>query len=236
MAEDQATEGAKPFVIPVKGGGKVEVVSKDIPDNVYHAALVIGLKDLINRGMTKVGPLKVDPAKGHTTEDVEASAAKALEIAQKNLAALKEGKLPRMVGQKAADGKVPGVVMTEARRLAKNLIKDEIKAAGGKISHYEPKDITAAANALLATDEGKALLAQAQANVDARTAAVEAKPKATVEDLQSKLGISVSASKVKAAEEKKAKSKAGGDAVLSAAKAGQLKTRSKGKGGASANA
>jgi hypothetical protein len=219
------------YTIPVKGGGKVEVDSKELPDNVYNMALSIGLKDLVNRGMTKVGPLKVDAAKGHGEAEVAASAAKALEIAQKNLANLKEGKLPRMAGVKASDSKIPGVVMTEARRLAKNLIKDEIKKAGGKISHYEPKDITAAANALLAGEDGKDLLTQAQANVDARAAAVEAKPAvASIDELQAKLGISVSADKVAKANEKKAKAKAGqdaGGAVLSAAKAGQLKTRTK---------
>lgn len=214
------------YKVPIKGGGTIVVESLNVfPDQVFAVIAVNGLKDLFNRGMTKIGPLKVDAAKGHTEADVAASAAKAMEIAQKNFDNLKEGKLPRMAGVKASDSKVPGVVMTEARRLAKNLIKDEIKKSGGKISHFEPKDITAAANAYLASDEGKEQLTMAQANVDARSKMVEEKPVTSLADLQAKLGISVSDTKVKAAEAKKAKAKAAGTDVLSAAAAGKVKQR-----------
>lgn len=217
---------ATSYKIPIKGGGVVtfEGVAQ-FPDNVYVAIITAGLKDLLNRGMTKIGPLKIDPTKGVDETTVAASAAKAKEIADKNYANLLEGKLPRMAGVKASDSKVPGVVMTEARRLAKNLIKDEIKKSGGKISHFEPKDITAAANAYLASDEGKELLTMAQANVDARSKVVEEKPVTSLADLQAKLGISVSDTKVKAAEAKKAKAKAAGTDVLSAAAAGKVKQR-----------
>lgn len=209
-----------------KGGGHIEFFTNKvgddpgIPDEVYAAALSLGFKDLLNRGMTKIKSFK-------NLSDAEKEGAKkaAMEVAEKNLANLRAGKLPRMAGVKSTDDKIPGVVMTEARRLAKNLIKDEIKAAGGKISHYEAKDITAAANAYLETEEGKALLVQAQANVEARTKAVEAKPAATLEDLQAKLKIAASPKKVAKAEEKKAAAKAAGNAVLSAAKAGQVKAR-----------
>ncbi len=205
-----------------KGGGVIEVDTKaDLEDDtVYAAVLMLGLKDLLNRGMTKI-----KSPKNLVGEDAEKAKAAAMAQAQKNLEALKAGKLPRMAGQKSGDDKIPGVVMTEARRLAKNLIKDEIKAAGGKISHYEAKDITAAANAYLETDEGKSLVEVAKANVEARSKAVEAKPVTDIAELQSKLGIAVSAKKVKEAEEKKKKSQEAGAAVLSAAQAGKVKTR-----------
>ena len=203
-----------------KGGAPILVNTGDLPDNVYQAALAIGLKDLLNRGMSKI-----KSNKDLEGEDKAKNQAAAMAQAEKNLANLKEGKMPRMVGVKTADGKVAGVVMTEARRLAKNLIKDEIKKAGGKISHYEAKDITAAANALLETEEGKALLAQAQKNVDDRNKIVEEKPATDLATLQEKLKINVSAAKVAKAEKEKAAKKGKGEAILSAAKAGQIKTR-----------
>ena len=216
-----------------KGGGTVEVLTTDLPDEVYAVVLSLGLKDLMNRGMTKI-----KSPKNLTGDDAEKAKAAAMEQAEKNLVNLKAGKLPRIAGVATAkDSKIPGVVMTEARRLARNLIKDEIKATGGKISHYEAKEITNSANVFLTTEEGKVLLEQARANVDARNKAVEEKPKATLADLEAKLGISVSAAKVKEAEAKKAKSKAAGDAVLSAAQAGKVKVRSAKPGkGAPANA
>lgn len=213
-------EGTTIQVGITKGGAPISVLTSDLPDNVYQAALAIGLKDLLNRGMSKI-----KSNKDLEGEDKAKNQAAAMAQAEKNLAALKEGKMPRMVGVKTGDGKVAGVVMTEARRLAKNLIKDEIKKAGGKISHYEAKDITSAANALLETDEGKGLLAQAQKNVDDRNKAVEEKPGVDLESLQAKLGISISAAKVAKAEKEKASKKVAGAAILSAAKAGQIKTR-----------
>lgn len=213
-------EGTTIAVNITKGGAPISVLTSDLPDNVYQAALAIGLKDLLNRGMSKI-----KSNKDLEGDDKAKNQAAAMAQAEKNLAALKEGKMPRMVGVKTGDGKVAGVVMTEARRLAKNLIKDEIKKAGGKISHYEAKDITAAANALLETEEGKALLVQAQKNVDDRNKVAEATPAIDLATLQSKLGINVSATKVQKAEAEKAAKKGKGEAILSAAKAGQIKTR-----------
>lgn len=212
------------LAVAIKGGGSIAVATSELPDNVYAAALAIGMKDLLNRGMTKI---KVrENGKALSGDQAEAAKAAALEIANKNYANLKQGKLPRMVGASKGDDKLPGVVKTEAMRLARNLIKDEIKAAGGKISHYEAKDITAAAAAFLETEEGKGMIVTAQANVAARAEAKAAiPPVATLADLQSKLGINVSAKKVEQAEKKKEKEMVAGNAVLSAAKAGNVKTR-----------
>lgn len=225
---------ASDYTVPVKGGGKIELEKGFItalPDHVYKAVIIAGMKDLLNRGMTKIGPLKVDATKGHDEATVAATAVAAMAVAEKNLANLKDGKLPRMAGVKAPKTGVSGEVMTEARRLARLLIKDEIKATGAKISHYSAKDISEAANAYLAGDDGPAMIAKAQANVDARGEAVASKPTPTIAELEARLGISVSATKVAAAEKEKAKKaeqKAAGGNVLSAAKAGTLKTRSKG--------
>jgi hypothetical protein len=57
-------------------------------------------------------------------------------------------------------------IMTEARRLAKNLIKDEMKRQGIRISYVEAKDITALANELLLDEHaGYALRRKAKANL-----------------------------------------------------------------------
>jgi len=66
--------------------------------------------------------------------------------------------------------KVSGVVMTEARRLAKEVVKNEIRAAGMKISHVEASEITKAANEIIASDPS--YIETAQANIEARTAKV----------------------------------------------------------------
>lgn len=128
--------------IPVtKGKGTVDIDPETIPVEVYAEALRLGLKELVNRGMSKVTVAKLEG------EELAKAQAAAMEIAAKNVEAINTGKI-RFTGQKAAT-KVSGAVMTEARRIARNIVKDEIKKAGGKISHYEAKEITAAANQLI---------------------------------------------------------------------------------------
>lgn len=213
--------------IPVKGGGMVEINTRELPNNVYAAALALGLKDLANRGMTKI------TTKGLEGDELAKAKAAAQAKAEKNVADLKAGKLPRIAGQKADSGKIPGVVMTEARRLARNLIKDEIKASGGKVSHYSAKEITEAANAYLASEEGKSLIEEAKQAVAKRTETVlggktEDEAAAASKAKLANLGLKADPKKVAKAEEaakakKEAKEKT--DAVLSAARAGQVKSR-----------
>ena len=156
--------------IPVtKSKGLVEIDTDKIPEEVYAEALRLGLKELVNRGATKItkaGYNNADAVKaGHADAEAHMRAdaqAKALEQVE----LVRTGKIRFAAGTKAK--KASGVVMTEARRLAKNIVKDQIKKAGGKISHFEAKEITAAANALLESEMGKDIIADAEANISAR--------------------------------------------------------------------
>jgi hypothetical protein len=98
--------------------------------------------------------------------------------------------------------------MTEARRIARNLVKEELKRSGVKVSYVESSEITKAANALLAADPD--IIKQAEEEVEKR-----AKKKVAI-DVGS---IPISQKKVKAAEARKA------DKTLSAAKAGRVASR-----------
>ncbi len=141
-----------------KGKGQVEIDTDAIPTEVYAEALRLGLKELVNRGMSKITVAKLE---GQKLEEAQAAAmAKAAE----NVEAIKAGKI-RFVGQKST--KVSGAVRTEAMRLARNIVKDTLKAAGYKISHYKASEITAAAKELLDADDGS-LIKKAQENIDSR--------------------------------------------------------------------
>jgi hypothetical protein len=201
--------------VPItKAKGQVTIDSEAIPQEVYEEALKLGLKELANRGMSK---LTKAAFKG-----VEADlAAACMEQAEKNVEAIMTGKI-RFAGKKAKSGE-SAAVMTEARRLAKNLVKDSIKAAGMKISHVEAKDITAAANELLAADPS--LIDKAKANLAER----EKTPVSI--DIKSLIKESPKlVAKANAANEKK---KAG---TLSKTQAGKVAARAKPKAGASATA
>jgi len=141
-----------------------EFDTETLPEAVYVEALKLGLKVLLNRGQSKI-------TKASTKDDAEMKAL-AKDQAEKNVEAINAGKIKFSGGAKAK--KASGAIMTEARRLAKALVKDEMKKAGIKVSHVEAKEITNAANELLNTEElGKQLLAQAEENIKAREAKVE---------------------------------------------------------------
>ena len=218
------------IMIPVAKAGKgLEVDTDQISDPIFQYCFALGIKSLLSRGMTKV-------TKELITNDAEREA-EALRIAQVNLEGVYAGKV-RMTGgvkAKAASGEVN----TEAMRLARIIVKDEIKAAGGKISHYAASEITNAAKELVASNPD--IVAEATANIAKRK---EAKPKVAIDVSK----IAVSAKKVAEAEAKKATDKAkreavkvgkGTDTPISAKQAGKTKPRavpSKGKPQAPANA
>lgn len=189
-----------------KAKGTIEVDTDTIPEDVYAEALMQGLKVLLNRGASKVTKAAIP--------DAEALKAKAMEIAQEQLALVMSGDI-KFTGV-AKKAKVSGAVMTEARRLARNVVKDVLKKAGEKISHYDAKEITKAANELLAQDDS--LIAQAEANL-AERAKVPVK-------IDVKALIRVNPTKVAAAEAKAKKAKD----QLSAKQAGMVKTQAKPKG------
>lgn len=153
--------------VPVtKSKAFVEIDTDKLPQDVYEAALLEGLKALANKGMSKI------TLKGLEGEELSKAHAAAQAKAEENAAAMLDGSI-KLPGRKAKS-KLPGEVMTEARRLAKNLLKDEMKKAGIKVSHVPAKEITQAVKDLLASDMGKSILDQAQKNIDARKAAPEA--------------------------------------------------------------
>ena len=152
--------------IPVTKAGnrKIEVDTNSIPEDMYQLAMEEGLKLILNKRMSKI-----------LTKDLEGEALvaaqnAAFKIAEENFDNLLAGKIRRgRAAATSADGKkVSGVVMTEARRLAKEVVKNEIRAAGMKISHVEASAITKAANELIAADPN--FIEQATANIEARTA------------------------------------------------------------------
>lgn len=146
--------------IPVvkAGNALIEVETEIIPANVYAYIVELGLKALINRGGTKI-------TKASVPNDDERHR-QALEVAHKNLEAINSGKV-RIVGSKSST-KASGEVMTEARRLARNMVKDAMKAKKIKVSYVEAKEITAAANALIAADPS--IIEKATASLEARKA------------------------------------------------------------------
>lgn len=206
--DSPAVEAHKSFPIPVtKGKGTINIVPDDIPLEVYTEALLLGLKELMNRGMSKL-------TKASFNGDEAALAKAAMDQGEKNYEAIMEGKI-KFAGKKASKGE-SAAVMTEARRLAKALVKDGIKAAGMKISHVEPKDITAAANALLAEDPS--LIAQAKVNLEER-AKVPVKVDITklIKESPKLVAKAEAANAAKKAEKK----------PLSATQAGKVKPRAK---------
>jgi len=199
--------------IPVtKGEVELEVDSDLVPQHVFEYIVALGLKTLLNRGTTKVTKALIP--------DETMRKGEAIVIAEAQLAAIYAGKI-RMTGGvkvKAASGEVN----TEAMRLARIIVKDTIKADGGKVSHYDAKEITKAAKDYLNADPS--ILEQAKANIEARKTV---KPKVAI-DVKS---IAVSTKKVADAEAKKAKAKAEtaaknkDKAPLSATQAGKTATR-----------
>lgn len=207
--------------IPVaKGESALEIDTDKLPQHVFEYAFALGMKALLNRGMTKVTKALMP--------DEDMRKAEAMVIAQKQLDAIYEGKV-RMTGGvkvKAASGEVN----TEAMRLARLAVKDTIKQNGGKVSHYDASEITKAAKELIASDDS--YVEQAKTNIEARKTA---KPKVVIDVAK----IAVSAKKVAEAEAKKVADKAKRDAakankpVLSAKQAGKVAPRAvpaKGKG------
>lgn len=197
-------ENKMDLAIPVsKGKGNVTLNTDELPEAVYKEALVQGLKVLVNRGMTKL------TKDGFKTEDEYNAAAMAK--ANENVEAIKAGKI-RFMGTKAPKA-VGGAVMTEARRLARNIVKDAMKREGIKVSYVEASEITKAANALLTAQPD--LIEQAKANIEERS-------KVKIDALQGIIGSIPQSEKRKAAAERAKAEKA---SQASATQAGKTKQR-----------
>lgn len=154
--------------IPIPKAGKEGFVECDvdaIPPEMFSIVVMEGLKAVANARMTsKAGPGAVTKLEG---EDLKKAHACAMKIAQENITNLLAGDL-KPKGTKAAKSDLTREVATEARRLAKELVKDVIRNAGGKPSRVAAKDITAAANAMLEGPSGPEIIAKARENLDSR--------------------------------------------------------------------
>lgn len=150
--------------IPVtKAGSALSVDTDALPEEAFRAVVEAGLKALLNLGMSKI------LTKGLEGDKLSEAQAAALAKATENLDNLKAGKVKkgRATAKDANGNKVSGPVMTEARRLAKEVVKNEIRAAGMKISHIEASVITKAANELIAADPS--FITKATENLEARS-------------------------------------------------------------------
>jgi hypothetical protein len=196
--------------VPVtKGKGFITIDVDAIPQDVFTEVVLQGLKVLVNRGTSKI----TKEAYPDAEEMKSASMAKAAE----QIELIMSSKIKFTGGKSAKASGITGAVKTEAMRLARNLVKDEMKRAGIKISHVKSSEITAAAKELL--EAMPDLIEQAKANLAAR----DAVPVSGAINIKSL--IHEDADLVAKAEAKK--SKAGG--TLSAKQAGKVTKRAKGE-------
>ncbi len=214
IASDEAAPSTMISFALKNGAGEVEVDTAQLPLDVYREALMQGLKAIAERAMSKI------TKEAYPNEAERKAAIKAK--AEANIADMYSGKT-KITG-KAAVKKASGAVMTEAMRLARNLVKDAMKANKIKISHVKASEITTAAKALLESDPS--IVTTAEANLAAR----EATPiKINIAAL-----IHTDPELVKKDEAKKAKAAA--EKPLSAKQAGKVAPRAKPKPGPQATA
>lgn len=187
----------------IKAKESIEIDTSLLPDEIYQEALLQGLKVLANRGMSKINKLSLG-----SDDEVKKEA---LLKAKSNLEDLYAGKVKKTGAKK--EKSASGVVMTEARRIARNLVKDEMRRQGMKVSLVEPSKITAAANALIDANAG--IIEQAKTNLAER----DNTGISSMIDIKSL--IPISEAKLAKAEAKKSQS------GLSAKQAGMVKHRAK---------
>lgn len=192
------------YRVPVTKAGKeagIDINLDDLPDNVYREVVAQGLKVVLNRGMTKITK--------ETYPQADQLKAAALAKATETAANMKAGKI-RIVGAKS--DKVSGKVQTEARRIAKNLVKAEMKKQGIKVSYVDAKDITAAANALISANPE--IVEMAKASIEKQEAEASSMSKIDIKAL-----VPENSAKKAKVEAEKAKAKT----QLSATQAGRVK-------------
>lgn len=146
----------------VKAKGQVvEVDTDSLPVEVYAEALTLGLKVLVNRGTSKL-------TKASCNGDEAVLATEAMKAAEKQMELIRTNAIKFSGGKTKAKGQ--GALHTEAMRLAKNLVKDAMKAQKIKISTVKASDITAAAKVILEGEQGPAILDMAKQNLAEREA------------------------------------------------------------------
>ena len=138
--------------VPIAKAGKDAHLTVDVSllsEDMYALCLAEGLKAILNSRMSKVGPVTKLEKEGKL-EELATNRDLALKIAQDNLTKLLAGDIKAK--SKAAKSDLPREVQTEARRIAREIVKNQIRAAGGKPSHYAAKDITLAADEFIKAD------------------------------------------------------------------------------------
>ena len=187
----------------VKSKGVIDVDTERLPEDVYAEAMLQGLKTLVNRGMTKCTERELGSK--------ELVAKEADILAAKNVEKIYAGDIK--FSGKATKTKVSGAVRTEALRIAKERVKDAMRAAGYKLSNVKASSVTEAAKALL--DASPDIIAEAEAAIAARsTAPLPIDLKSLVHE-----DPELAAKNAKAAADKKA------ERQLSATQAGKVKGR-----------
>ena len=217
MSDLSETTEAPSTIIPItlkNGAGVVEVDTARLPDAVYREALLQGLKVIAERAMSKL------TKEAYPDEAERKAAIKAK--AEANVEDMYAGKV-KLTGATVVK-KASSAVMTEAMRLARNLVKDAMKAEKIKISTVKASDITIAAKAFIEADPS--IITTAEANLAAR--------EATPVKINIKSLIHADPALVKKAEEKAAAAKA--DKGLSKTQAGKVAPRAKAKPTAQATA
>lgn len=194
--------------VPKAKGQFVEIDTSALGDEMYAEAVYQGLKQMIGRGFSKIG-------KAQYPVEAELSAA-AVAKADDNVKAILASDTKTIKPTGTPKGpKVSGAINTEAMRLARNLVKDQIKAQGLKISHYEAAEITKAAKVLIENDPS--IVEMATANLAERAKKIEGTAKVDIASI-----IAASPKLIAAAEAKKK-----GSGTLSAKQAGKTATRQK---------
>jgi len=198
------------YVVAVSKADTIfNVDSSKLSDELYREAVLLGLKAMMERGLAKFTK--------NNTNGAEELTAKAAAAANENYNDLMAGTYKLTAKKGAKKSTMSTEVRTEAMRIAKNIVKDQIKASKQKISHFAAKDITAAAKQVL--EAMPQIVEQAKANIAAR-GSIEGAAAINIGSL-----IKADPKQVERAEKEKAERKA--DRQLSAKQAGKVKPRSK---------
>ncbi len=204
---DQAQAPSTLITVSLKNGaGTLEIDTAKLPDDVYREVFMQGLKVIAERGMSKL------TKEAYPDEAERKAAIKAK--AEENVQDMYDGKTKITGAVKAK--KASGAVMTEAMRIARNLVKDAMKANKIKISTVKASEITKVAKQLI--DSDPSILKTAEENLKQR--------EATPVKLDIKSLIHVDPDLVAKEEAKKAA--ASKDTPLSAKQAGKVAPRAKG--------
>ena len=182
-------------IVVVKGKQTLTIDTDKLPDDIVPEIYALGLKQLLNRGMSEVTAAVIP--------DKDELIAEAMAVAEINLQNIYEGKIRRTAGTKASKTGETKEVQAEARKEAQLAVKDAIKAAGKKVSLVASKEITRVTNDLLKSEEGKEIWERAKAVIEARKAKKAEQPALKI-DLS---GVKEDSKLVEAAAKKKAANK-----------------------------